>query len=117
MIYAYDQVEAMTMADKIVVLQNGVIEQVGSLLDLTATLNLFVAGFIGSLKMNLLQGQKPPRTRRIPSASAGAYLYLRQVRTWEGVVGLSEHLGSDTFFFHITCPACRALTVRARVKC
>ncbi|MCX8954656.1 ABC transporter ATP-binding protein, partial [Ruegeria sp. NA] len=50
MIYVtHDQVEAMTMADKIVVLQAGVIEQVGSPLDLYRTpRNLFVAGFIGS---------------------------------------------------------------------
>ena len=53
----HDQVEAMTMADKIVVLQNGVIEQVGSPLELYRNpRNLFVAGFIGSPKMNLLQG-------------------------------------------------------------
>ena len=71
MIYVtHDQVEAMTMADKIVVLQNGVIEQVGSPLELYRNpRNLFVAGFIGSPKMNLLQGTKLPRTRRIPSAS------------------------------------------------
>ncbi|MGQ9368625.1 ABC transporter ATP-binding protein [Azospirillum sp. ST 5-10] len=56
MIYVtHDQVEAMTMADKIVVLQGGVIEQVGSPLDLYHhPRNLFVAGFIGSPTMNLL---------------------------------------------------------------
>ena len=50
MIYVtHDQVEAMTMADKIVVLQAGVIEQVGSPLELYHTPhNLFVACFIGS---------------------------------------------------------------------
>jgi len=54
MVYVtHDQVEAMTMADKIVVLQAGVIEQVGSPLDLfRAPRSLFVAGFIGSPKMN-----------------------------------------------------------------
>ena len=56
MIYVtHDQVEAMTMADKIVVLQAGVVEQVGSPLDLYhRPANLFVAGFIGSPRMNLL---------------------------------------------------------------
>ena len=56
MIYVtHDQVEAMTMADKIVVLQAGVIEQVGSPLELYHhPPNLFVAGFIGSPKMNFL---------------------------------------------------------------
>jgi multiple sugar transport system ATP-binding protein len=56
MIYVtHDQVEAMTMADKIVVLQAGRVEQVGSPLELYHhPANLFVAGFIGSPRMNLL---------------------------------------------------------------
>src|SRR5690242_19030682 len=54
MIYVtHDQVEAMTLADKIVVLNSGSIEQVGSPLELYHhPVNLFVAGFIGSPKMN-----------------------------------------------------------------
>src|SRR6201997_4979809 len=54
MIYVtHDQVEAMTLADKIVVLRDGSIEQVGSPLELYHhPVNLFVAGFIGSPKMN-----------------------------------------------------------------
>jgi len=57
MIYVtHDQIEAMTMADKIVVLRAGVIEQVGSPLELYHhPANLFVAGFIGSPKMNFLE--------------------------------------------------------------
>jgi multiple sugar transport system ATP-binding protein len=56
MIYVtHDQVEAMTLADKIVVLDGGVVQQVGSPIDLyKRPANLFVAGFIGSPKMNLL---------------------------------------------------------------
>jgi multiple sugar transport system ATP-binding protein len=56
MIYVtHDQVEAMTMADKIVVLQAGKIEQVGSPLDLYHhPANMFVGGFIGSPRMNML---------------------------------------------------------------
>jgi multiple sugar transport system ATP-binding protein len=56
MIYVtHDQVEAMTLADKIVVLDGGVIQQVGSPLELyNRPANLFVAGFIGSPKMNML---------------------------------------------------------------
>jgi multiple sugar transport system ATP-binding protein len=56
MIYVtHDQIEAMTMADKIVVLNGGQIEQVGSPLDLYhRPANIFVAGFIGSPKMNFL---------------------------------------------------------------
>jgi len=58
MIYVtHDQVEAMTMADKIVVLSDGYIEQVGSPLELyRAPRNRFVAEFIGSPKMNFLTG-------------------------------------------------------------
>jgi multiple sugar transport system ATP-binding protein len=56
MVYVtHDQVEAMTLADKIVVLQAGRVEQVGSPLELYHhPANLFVAGFIGSPRMNLL---------------------------------------------------------------
>lgn len=59
MIYVtHDQVEAMTMADKIVVLRAGVIEQVGSPLELYHhPVSLFVAGFIGSPRMNFLTGK------------------------------------------------------------
>ncbi len=59
MIYVtHDQVEAMTMADKIVVLRAGAIEQVGAPLDLyNAPRNLFVAGFIGSPQMNFLKAR------------------------------------------------------------
>jgi multiple sugar transport system ATP-binding protein len=59
MIYVtHDQVEAMTLADRIVVLNGGVVEQFGSPLELYHhPQNLFVAGFIGSPKMNLLQGE------------------------------------------------------------
>ncbi|MQU78980.1 ABC transporter ATP-binding protein [Sinorhizobium medicae] len=53
----HDQVEAMTMADRIVVMRDGLIEQVGSPLDLyDEPANLFVAGFIGSPTMNFIEG-------------------------------------------------------------
>jgi multiple sugar transport system ATP-binding protein len=53
----HDQIEAMTMADKIVVMQDGIIEQTGTPLELFDTpANRFVAGFIGSPAMNLLDG-------------------------------------------------------------
>ncbi|WP_309082939.1 sn-glycerol-3-phosphate ABC transporter ATP-binding protein UgpC [Chelativorans sp.] len=59
MIYVtHDQVEAMTMADRIVVMREGHIEQVGAPLDLYRNpKNLFVAGFLGSPKMNFLEGR------------------------------------------------------------
>ncbi len=53
----HDQIEAMTMADKIVVMKDGVVEQIGSPLELYDTpANTFVAGFIGSPAMNFLPG-------------------------------------------------------------
>ena len=57
----HDQVEAMTMADKIVVMNAGRVEQVGAPLDLyDRPANQFVAGFIGSPAMNLIGGQITP---------------------------------------------------------
>ena len=59
MVYVtHDQVEAMTLADKIVVLRDGRVEQVGSPMELYYhPQNLFVAGFIGSPKMNFIPGK------------------------------------------------------------
>ncbi|KQX54612.1 MULTISPECIES: ABC transporter ATP-binding protein [unclassified Ensifer] len=68
----HDQVEAMTLADKIVVMRGGVVEQVGSPLDLyDDPANLFVAGFIGSPKMNFLKG--------IVETNAGGEKHIRLV--------------------------------------
>jgi len=54
----HDQIEAMTMADKIVVMHDGRVEQIGAPLDLyDRPDNLFVAGFIGSPAMNMLKGR------------------------------------------------------------
>ena len=116
MIYVtHDQVEAMTMADKIVVLQAGVIEQVGSPLELyRAPRNKFVAGFIGSPKMNLIEGEL--------AAKYGVHtIGIRPEHTdvsttdgaWKGTVGVAEHLGSDTFIHIHGIPGCDPLTVRA----
>ncbi|WP_181705554.1 ABC transporter ATP-binding protein [Chthonobacter rhizosphaerae] len=53
----HDQIEAMTMADKIVVMHDGIVEQIGAPLDLyDRPANLFVAGFIGSPSMNFVDG-------------------------------------------------------------
>ena len=107
MIYVtHDQVEAMTMADRIVVLNKGNIEQVGSPLELYNRPNsLFVAGFIGSPKMNIIEndtlGIRPEHIAL--SEKSGE---------WEGAVKLAEHLGSDTFL-HIDAGQRGTLTVRA----
>ncbi len=76
MIYVtHDQVEAMTMADRIVVLRAGKIEQVGAPKELyERPANAFVAGFIGSPRMNFLPAalarQVPELTRHIPANAA-----------------------------------------------
>ncbi|MEP5805596.1 MAG: TOBE domain-containing protein, partial [Roseobacter sp.] len=100
MIYVtHDQVEAMTMADKIVVLRAGFIEQVGSPLELYhRPQNEFVAGFIGSPKMNLVKG---PEAEKHDAATIGIRPEHTDVSMtdgmWKGRVGVAEHLGSDTF--------------------
>ncbi len=54
----HDQIEAMTMADKIVVMHDGIVEQIGAPLDLyDRPANVFVAGFIGSPAMNFIKGR------------------------------------------------------------
>ena len=103
MIYVtHDQVEAMTMADKIVVMNAGNIEQVGSPLELyNRPANLFVAGFIGSPKMNFIKGKIAAR-RMAPTRSASApsiSTVARGARGLSGEVRVAEHLGSDTFVY------------------
>ena len=67
----HDQVEAMTMADKIVVLQSGKIEQIGSPLELyDRPANVFVAQFIGSPSMNILKAKKAGNELRLPDGSS-----------------------------------------------
>ena len=115
MIYVtHDQVEAMTMANKIVVLQAGVIEQVGSPLELYhSPRNEFVAGFIGSPKMNLIKGAEAEK-------NGGSTIGIRPEHTdvsstegmWKGRVGVAEHLGSDTFIHVHDTGLADMLTVR-----
>jgi multiple sugar transport system ATP-binding protein len=115
MIYVtHDQVEAMTMADKIVVLNAGNIEQVGSPMELYKTpKNLFVAGFIGSPKMNLINGAV---AAKYGAATIGIRPEHMQISTsageWKATVGVAEHLGSDTFL-HVNADWVGPLTVRA----
>ncbi|MBC2836584.1 ABC transporter ATP-binding protein [Paragemmobacter straminiformis] len=114
MIYVtHDQVEAMTMADKIVVLNAGNIEQVGSPLELYhRPANLFVAGFIGSPKMNLIDGAEAMKHNATTIGIRPEHLDVRADGPWQGIVGLAEHLGSDTFL-KVTVEGLGTLTVRA----
>ena len=116
MIYVtHDQVEAMTMADKIVVLQAGVIEQVGSPLELYRTpRNLFVAGFIGSPKMNFIEGEEAAKHGAQTIGIRPEHIDVSTTEgTWQGKVGVAEHLGSDTFIHIHGIAGCDPMTVRA----
>ena len=116
MIYVtHDQVEAMTMADKIVVLQDGIVEQVGSPLELyRSPQNLFVAGFIGSPKMNIIEGSEASKHNAHAIGIRPEHLAVSiEKGTWKGTVGVSEHLGSDTFFHVEVDDLPNPMTVRA----
>jgi len=102
MVYVtHDQVEAMTLADKIVVLDKGTIAQVGSPLDLyNKPDNLFVAKFIGSPTMNVFEG---PSAQKRNATSVGIRPEHLDISTTSGElkskVRVAEQLGSDTFVY------------------
>ncbi|MEL7228643.1 MAG: ABC transporter ATP-binding protein [Pseudomonadota bacterium] len=118
MIYVtHDQVEAMTLASRIVVLNAGNIEQVGAPLELyEKPANVFVARFIGSPAMNLIKG---PLAATHGAKTIGIRPEHISVSTnpqdgaWQGTVGVAEHLGSDTFIHIHGIEGCDPLTVRA----
>ena len=114
MIYVtHDQVEAMTMADKIVVLNGGRIEQVGSPMQLYNTpATPFVAGFIGSPKMNLFEGEVAARLGCKTYGIRPEHVVLSQDSgTWHGLVRHVEHLGADAIV-HIESDDVGAVTAR-----
>ncbi|MCZ4346881.1 sn-glycerol-3-phosphate ABC transporter ATP-binding protein UgpC [Devosia neptuniae] len=113
MVYVtHDQVEAMTMADKIVVLDAGQISQVGSPLELYHKPdNLFVAGFIGSPKMNFISGTVSKADGTTATIDLGALGTLDLQRTATAIAGQTvtvgirpEHLqlGTGDFTLSIT---------------
>ncbi len=108
MIYVtHDQVEALTMADKIVVLQAGNIEQVGSPMELYHhPRNLFVAGFLGSPRMNLL----PARVQSV--SSHGMTLALPQDSCFEVAVDPNAVQSGDELTWGVR-PEHVALTARS----
>lgn len=131
MVYVtHDQVEAMTLADRIVVLSAGRIEQVGSPRELYEKPgNLFVAQFIGSPKMNVLPctvsggafSLEEGRSGPARGADGAVHLGIRpeaialgQPGTGhlDGVVDLVEYLGADNYLV-VDCGAAGKLTVRA----
>ncbi|RDE07996.1 ABC transporter ATP-binding protein [Pelagibacterium lacus] len=103
MIYVtHDQVEAMTLADRIVVLKDGVVMQVGTPMELyDHPQSLFVAGFIGSPQMNFLTG---PNAAPYKAATVGVRPEHMEVLpdgkgAWSGKVIYSEDLGSDSYIY------------------
>jgi multiple sugar transport system ATP-binding protein len=113
MIYVtHDQVEAMPMVDKIVVLNRGNIEQVGSPLDLyRSPANLFVAGFIGSSRMNFVEGNEAKKYAAKTIGVRPEHLAVSKTGgLWRGTVGVGD-LGSDTFV-HVHTDELAQLTAR-----
>jgi multiple sugar transport system ATP-binding protein len=135
----HDQVEAMTLADRIVVLRSGVIEQVGTPLDLyNRPANLFVAGFIGSPRMNFIAGEITevaggqvtfrgrsgikltlPQTGALPLVEGTVTLGVRPehlrladpvASSLRGEVNITEQLGGETFL-HVGLPAGETIVV------
>ena len=103
MIYVtHDQVEAMTLADRICVLRDGKVEQVGTPSELYETPNsLFVAGFIGSPKMNFLDGAHAAKHNCATIGIRSEHIELAPEGTgmWSGKVVHTEDLGSDNYLF------------------
>jgi multiple sugar transport system ATP-binding protein len=102
MVYVtHDQVEAMTMADKIVVLNGGHIEQVGSPMDLYRKPQTpFVAGFIGSPRMNLYDGQVAQENGCSTYGIRPEDIVLSSTEgRWRGRVQHIERLGADAILY------------------
>jgi ABC-type sugar transport system ATPase subunit len=124
MIYVtHDQVEAMTMATRIAVLNAGNIEQVGTPYELyTSPHNRFVATFIGSPKMNMIEttGGALPDFGALPRAANAATVGVRPEQftlgrdgdaSAEGTIALVEYLGSE-IFAHVKLPSGKTVMVK-----
>ncbi|MBH0017082.1 ABC transporter ATP-binding protein [Pseudoalteromonas sp. NGC95] len=119
MIYVtHDQVEAMTMADRIAVFNAGIIEQVGTPLELYKNpVNKFVAGFIGSPKMNFIDAPQNEDANVSCIGIRPEHITLSTEQgTWTGTVGVIEHLGSESFL-HINIEGKGTVTVKADGDC
>jgi len=114
MIYVtHDQVEAMTLADKIVVMNAGRIEQVGSPMELyNNPANLFVAGFIGSPQMNFIPADAVGVAGAKTVGVRPEHLSVSAERgDWAGKVVHQEHLGADTNIY-VETPKAGTITAR-----
>ena len=113
MIYVtHDQVEAMTLADKIVVLRAGIVDQTGSPMELyNNPANTFVAGFIGSPQMNFLKSAALGQRGEITGIRPEHLTLSRDAGTIPGTVSHVEKLGGETLVYVRTEPH-GLLTVR-----
>ncbi len=117
MIYVtHDQIEAMTMADRIVVMREGNVEQVGGPLELYDTpANLFVAGFIGSPAMNMLKGTLESGPRTGFAAENGIFVPLPADAALAGLAGRRLVLGIRPEHMRIVHDPQEGFEVTARV--
>ncbi|KAA3515919.1 ABC transporter ATP-binding protein [Agrobacterium rosae] len=102
MIYVtHDQVEAMTLADRICVLRDGRVEQVGTPLELYETpVNTFVAGFIGSPQMNFLTGKHADTYGAHTIGIRPEHIVAGDgANGWTGDIVHAEMLGSDSYIY------------------
>ncbi|SFV29419.1 multiple sugar transport system ATP-binding protein [Devosia crocina] len=101
MIYVtHDQVEAMTLADRICVLRDGLVEQVGTPMELYERPDsIFVAGFIGSPKMNFVAGEKASAFSCSTVGIRGEHMDIKPDGIWEGKVIHTENLGADSYVY------------------
>ena len=101
MIYVtHDQVEAMTLADRICVLRDGIVEQVGTPMELYERPDsIFVAGFIGSPKMNFVGGDKAESFGCTTLGIRGEHMLVRPDGIWQGTVIHTENLGADAYVY------------------
>lgn len=116
MIYVtHDQVEAMTLADRIVVLNGGIVEQIGTPMELyEKPASEFVAGFIGSPRMNFLKGAVAEAQGAATYGIRPEHIALaKDAGQWTGEVILTEKLGSDTFV-HVNVSEIGLVNVRVK---
>ncbi len=115
----HDQVEAMTLADRIVVMRAGRVEQVGTPQQVfTAPANVFVAGFIGSPPMNLIAGELQGTAARRNFKTVGVTLPLTAVKLNKVQAGTAVLLGIRPQAFTLEVPprALRSTALRAHVE-
>ena len=109
----HDQIEAMTMADRIVLLLDGQVKQVGTPLELYRNpVDRFVATFVGSPKMNIVEGPKAAEHGAAAIGIRAEDLKLAAKGDWKGTVVSVEHLGSDTFV-HVAIDEATIVCARA----